>query len=433
MLRFIHYLIVAFYVAAPPVAVLLDGFLAWKRARGAPSAALVMTLTASILLGTGLTLIYAIGIGGHIPLAQIFLAIYFAAGLLLLLKCFDGLIRLGLRRLLRPLARPSRAPATRRLTIALAALLRGALLIGVGLPYVMAAIMTYRPKIVPRDDPRSLIGFSYQDVTFESTDGVRLAGWWIPATDARGNSRSRDRTRRQPRDPDFGTKTVIVCHGLAANKANQLVMARELIPAGYNVLAFDFRAHGQSGGQLASFGDIERRDVLGAVRWLRDMKPGESREIFGVGASMGAAALIAAAADDSDEGRAIDAVAVYGTFDDLARLAADLGHDRFLPPFNRLIPKLALPLAGAQTGADLPHFRPAELVLKLWPRPIFVIHGLRDAINPSDRGERLFREAMQPKDHLWLPELDHNQIINDDDTARAVRDFFDQARPLPVI
>ena len=93
-----------------------------------------------------------------------------------------------------------------------------------------------------------------------------------------------------------------------------------------------------------------------------------------------------------------------------------------------LIPFMVVPLIPGLT-----HFRPAELVMKLWPRPILVVHGLRDAIIPSDRGERLFREAIQPKDHIWLPEMDHNQIINDDDTARAVRDFFDHARPLPVI
>ena len=149
---------------------------------------------------------------------------------------------------------------------------------------------------------------------------------------------------------------MIVCHGLASNKANQLVLVRDLIPAGYNVLAFDFRGHGESGGQQTSFGDLERRDVLGAVRRLREARPRQSQHIYGVGASLGAAALIAAAADKSEDGRAIDAVAVYGTFDDLRQLARDIGRDRFLPPFDRVIPSLALPMAAAQVARTCHRF-----------------------------------------------------------------------------
>jgi alpha-beta hydrolase superfamily lysophospholipase len=138
-------------------------------------------------------------------------------------------------------------------------------------------------------------------MTFAASDGVELVGWWIPA--ARAPASVRGSLRQQ-----WGKNTVLVCHGLAANKSNQLVMARQLVPGGFNVLAFDFRAHGESGGQLTTFGKLEVNDVLGAVRWVRENHADQAHKIFGVGASMGGSALIVAAADDSDQGRAIEAV-----------------------------------------------------------------------------------------------------------------------------
>jgi fermentation-respiration switch protein FrsA (DUF1100 family) len=417
--RILHLVVVAFYVAAPVVAIVGDSVRSIRAHRGAPSSGFVSTLAAAVVLGTALALVYAVGIGGHVRLGQIFLCIYFAGGLLLLLKGFDWLVTRGASRLLHAWLRDERL-IRRRAAMAGVGLTRVALLLGVGLPYVMAAVMTYRPKVVPRDDPKSQLGFGFERVWFESMDGVRIAGWWIPAV--------KSSPTRAP-----SPRTVIVCHGLAANKSNQLVLGRNLIQGGYNVLIFDFRAHGESEGQLTSLGDRERQDVLGAVRWLRANRPDQSQHVFGLGASLGAAALIAAAADPSDEGQSIEAVAVYGTYDDLKLLARDIGRDRFWPPFDRVLPTLGLRIAGAQVGADLASFKPADEVARLWPRPILVIHGQFDAVIPFDRGERLYRAALHPKHNFWLPEGDHNKIINDDAAARVVKAFFDSARPRPVL
>ncbi|HJU29068.1 MAG TPA: alpha/beta hydrolase, partial [Candidatus Binataceae bacterium] len=305
----------------------------------------------------------------------------------------------------------------------LSGLTRLVILFGVGLPYVMATVLTYRPKVELRDDPLKQLGFHFEPVSFSATDGTPLSGWWIPAEDSRG----------RPRANRSGENTVLICHGLASNKSNQLVLARGFVPYGYNVLIFDFRAHGASGGQLTSFGDLERRDVLGAVRWIRAHHAGQARHIYGVGASMGAAALIAAAADRSPEGQAIDAIAAYGTYDSVRAELQFVAEDRFVPPLRFVIERLGLPLASAQVGADLNSFSPATLVHDLWPRPIMVIHGLNDQIIAFNRGQRLFDSAQQPKRRLWVDKAGHNDIINDDNVAQRVREFFQNAKPVPVI
>jgi pimeloyl-ACP methyl ester carboxylesterase len=308
-----------------------------------------------------------------------------------------------------------------------ATLIRGILLICIGLPYILSLIATYRPRVVPTENPTTLLRFDYVPVEFSSTDGVRLSGWWIPADG------QEDARRRAQRDPSFGRKTVIVCHGLAANKASHLALVRQLVPAGYNALAFDFRAHGESTGQFTSLGDLERRDVLGAVHWLRQHQPEEAQKIVGVGHGTGAAALIAAAVDPSSDGQAIQAVAVYDTFDDFDALSREFVDDRLLAPMNWIARYVGMPLASAHAGTNLADFRPAELVHDLWPRPIMVIHAVRDDAIDLDHGRSLFDSAFFPKRSLWMPWDDQHRVILNEDAASEVYEFFETARPLPGV
>jgi uncharacterized protein len=410
-------------------------------------ASLALTGGAGAAVGLAVAMVYAAATGGRLVPTQVALATYFATGLLLLLKLFDFALIAALARAFRlPLAPPAAVDATaaadapdettpeklprakppRRLIAraVLAGVLRVLILAGVGLPYVMASVLTYRPKVRPADDPTAQLGLPFEQVTFDATDGTRIVGWFIPAS---------PRTARDEPWDGWGKQTAIVAHGLAASKSNQLVLARLLPEHGFNVLIFDFRAHGESGGQLTTFGDRERRDVLGAVRWLRANRAAGATRIVGVGASMGAAALIAAAADDSDEGRAIEAIAAYGTYDHLGGLTRSVTTDYFFEPLRTLLVYVGLPLASVQTGANLSAFEPAALANDLWPRPLLVIHGRKDEIIRFDHGQALYDRAPEPKGYYWLPEGTHNDIVTNETAARVVAAFLRLAKPVPMI
>ena len=119
------------------------------------------------------------------------------------------------------------------------------------------------------------------------------------------------------------------------------------------MLVFDFRAHGESGGQLVSFGDLERNDVLGAMRWLRKTHPAACKKVAGIGVSTGGAALLAAAADPSPEGQNIDAIAIYGSFDRLDNAVGSLV-DRFVPsPLSWFVDRLAVPMAAGARSLNV--------------------------------------------------------------------------------
>lgn len=117
---------------------------------------------------------------------------------------------------------------------------------------------------------------SYEDVSFTSSDGVPLSGWWIPGGQ--------------------GLPVLILCHDLGRSKASMLGMAARLSGERYPIFLFDFRGHGGSGG-ASSFGTLEKRDLLGAIDWVesRPGRGGSRLGIFGVG--MGAYAAILAAAE----------------------------------------------------------------------------------------------------------------------------------------
>ncbi|MBV8780122.1 MAG: alpha/beta hydrolase [Phycisphaerae bacterium] len=405
MATFIHLLhlpLVLAYLTAPMIALGLDIRSARRQGRLSPSPGYVGTLCAGIALGTGVCVTYAFAVGGRADPAQVALASFFAAGMLFLLKGFDFL----LRRFLMVMAR--------EWLIVPAALLRALLLFGLGLPYILAAGLTYRPKIIGHDDPQSKFGYSFDSIAFQATDGVHLSGWWIPASER-------------------SSTTVVLCHGPGIGKSTLMSLCQEFVPQGFNVLLFDFRAHGQSGGQITTFGDLERRDVLGAVQWLRAAHPDESRKIDGLGVETGAAALVAAAASDDPAGRAIDALALYDPYDDLTRLSRKLAKQRFLPPMNWLFAYLSVPLADWQTGADLSDFSPARLIDNVWPRPVFVIDAVDDPTFTFEAARRLFDATSGPKQRRWVNDANNGQLIGDAATAAAVRNFFRRAHPLPVI
>ena len=415
------------YIALPLLA-LLTIIARPRRFRGLPGA-LVVSIVAGLGVSVALNLIYATATRGRVSIAQLALGTYFAAAMFLLLRLVDTGLQLGLSAIFR--LNDANSVRFRAARSFFALMGRVCVLFAVGLPYVMATLMIYRPRVLPNDNPRVQLGFDYERVEFRTSDNIRIVGWWIPAQQPQRHAvRVSDGDHA---DDLWAKRTAIVCHGLASSKSNQLILTRKLVPAGFNCLAIDFRAHGESGGQLTTFGALEKRDVLAAVKWLRQTHANESRQIVGVGASMGAAALISAAADDSPEGRAISAIASYACYDDLWDMTKSVTQNYFATPMNDLLLYVGLPVAEIQTGADLIHYSPAKDAAALWPRPILLIHGQRDEIIDFSRGESLLEAIPQPKYHLWYPTGSHNDILNDDSAAKIVEEFFKVATSQPVI
>ncbi len=146
-------------------------------------------------------------------------------------------------------------------------------------PYFLAGMATSR-RFVYHDreneglDPSSF-GLPYQEVSFRSSDGVPLAGWWVGTPDAKG--------------------TVVMIHGLNRSRIEMVRRLPFVHGEGWNALAFDLRRHGASGGEATTFGAREKEDVKAAVRLARERLVGP---VVLWGVSLGAASAVLAAAED---------------------------------------------------------------------------------------------------------------------------------------
>ena len=111
--------------------------------------------------------------------------------------------------------------------------------------------MSIKPqKIITLSKPSDL-DLKYQEITFKSTDGIKLSGWFIP------NNKTR--------------AAIIVMHGYPADKANLLGIA-EFLAKEFNVFLFDFRSFGKSEGKYTTAGYLEKNDLLGAINYLEKEK-----------------------------------------------------------------------------------------------------------------------------------------------------------------
>ena len=104
----------------------------------------------------------------------------------------------------------------------------------------------------PIEGTPSDLGLLYQAVTFESDlDHIPLKGWYLPSR---------------------GERAIIFVHGIGQNRWNTWERipqkAQLFVEHGYDVLVFDLRGHGQSGGDRLGFGWLERNDVRGAVAYV---------------------------------------------------------------------------------------------------------------------------------------------------------------------
>ena len=247
-----------------------------------------------------------------------------------------------------------------------------------GVSYVIASDVTEAERNAQEDHP-SEHSLQFEDVEFRSRTGdVTLAGWYIAG--------------------DNQSPTIIFVHGLNSVRSggSAVELAALLVDRGFNILMFDLRGHGESGGYRTSGGFFERDDVLGAFDFL--VGRGIPADKIGVwGKSMGAGTSVMALVDEP----AIKALVIDGTYASVPDLVAGEVARKMNIPNNLatvFVPGSTL-LANLLYGIDISILLPDQVVGRL-EYPILLIHGTADTRIPHEHSERVHRAA-HPDSILW--------------------------------
>ena len=223
-------------------------------------------------------------------------------------------------------------------------------------------------------------------VEFTARDGKPLGGWFIPAPDG------------TPKP----WRCVLLLYGYGGYKEQMHEYAKMVHEGGFAALMFDMRGAGLRRSEPITLGYKERWDLMDALRYIQTRPDVDPERIGAFGVSMGGAIALMGAADEPG----IKAVVTDSAYADIS--------DMIEPGIVAFLGKLALPFAPlivryAETmmGIRRQDIRPEKAAAELGNRPLFVIHGLNDALTHPHSAHKIYEAASGPKELWLLPDCGH--------------------------
>jgi uncharacterized protein len=251
------------------------------------------------------------------------------------------------------------------------------------LPRFLGASIEANPSIFRHE--------GYCELQTRTADGVMLSGYGVFLADNLSAS-----------------GTVILCHGWGAGRHDIDQYALHFMSLGYNVVGYDFRGHGDSGGSTSHLGLNEVSDMRAILADLRSNKLlTPPLVLFGV--SMGASVAIATAAGDS-EAVAVIAESPFNSLESEVDYYVARAYP-FLPKYP--IRWLAFRFAELQIGRSMKSFRVQDSLDELSPRPLFLYHNEGDTLVPVYHSDEIARAYGEHAQYWKIPGGDHLSVMSD--------------------
>ena len=224
-------------------------------------------------------------------------------------------------------------------------------------------------------------------ISFKSTGGLTLAGYMITRKNAKANA--------------------VFCHGYRSTK--ELMYAMLDIFPDWNILLFDFRAHGMSDGNVTSIGYNEYEDVITAAQTMRKIAQENKTQqlpFILLGISMGGAASLKAV---EHQPNLCDALIIDSTYARLSNTIFKAFSTKAHLPLYPFFPVIKY-LFQYFAACDIHMMNPEDSVLKI-KQPILFIHSVRDSYISSANALRLYAGVQNQNSKLWIaPECRHGWL-----------------------
>ncbi|MBI4861306.1 MAG: alpha/beta hydrolase [Candidatus Riflebacteria bacterium] len=269
-----------------------------------------------------------------------------------------------------------------------------------GLVFVKIQCYPGRTRVV--DSPESH-GMPSERVDLTGEDGVPLKGWYMPP-------------------PKAPAPAVLVLHGHVGNRGEHLAQARFLRDAGFGVLTFDFRQHGESGPALVTFGIHEAEEARTYLRYVLGRKEHAGQKVGLHGFSMGAVTALRTASL-CPEVACVVADSAFSSLTSQARWRISQVTPPHLDGYCYVFAMVAYRLAS---GLSPGLWDVTGWVKRIGPRPIFFIHGDADGNILAEHTTILAAAAQGPKQVWVVAGAGHIESRTKEpaEYARRVTEFF---------
>ncbi|MCE2469248.1 MAG: alpha/beta fold hydrolase [Dehalococcoidia bacterium] len=241
---------------------------------------------------------------------------------------------------------------------------------------------------------------AYEEVSFSPRgwEEITLRGWWLQAPEP--------------------ALTIIWLHGLDSNKGSRIDVVNGLRSAGFNVLAFDFRGHGESDKAPMGASIHEQDDLLGAIDWLERERSVSIDQVGLLGLSYGSAVALLTAAREPR----LRAVMVDSGYASLTELMTGEVADRTSAPepvVTALKPGILL-TARFSRGLNLNDAEPIAAAAAL-DFPIALVHCRADERVPPEHSRRIRAAAPQASTLTIVDDCEHGRASEAEGAAYVHR------------
>jgi dipeptidyl aminopeptidase/acylaminoacyl peptidase len=223
-------------------------------------------------------------------------------------------------------------------------------------------------------------------------------------------------------DVPSSNRYMIFSHGVTQNTLNSIKYMNIFLERGWNIVLYDHRRHGKSGGKTTSYGFYEKQDLKAVVDWVREQATDEA--VIGIhGESMGAATLLMYAGGLED---GADFYIADCPFSDLEeQLSYRLKSDFKIP--KQLIMPIANTFLRLRDKYSISDVSPINVIENI-DNPVLFIHSEPDDFIPIMMTQQLFEKKKGKKQLYVAKNGSHAMSYSDnrEEYKKAIDEFLEE-------